>query len=116
MKHLVLAAAAAISITSCSMAHACYSDGYRAGLIQKLSSKGFVSKSYEGELVMDGIKFRSTGPGGNVWKFSARSKEVGQQLEQAMMTQRPVTVKYCQELFSVTTDTKYVVTSVTFNK
>lgn len=116
MKRLIFAAAAALSLAAVPSAHACYSEGYRAGLIQKLSSKGFISKSYEGELVMDGVKFRQAGGGGNVWKFSARSDTVGKQLEQAMTEQRPVTLKYCQELVSVTTDTKYIITSVTFTK
>lgn len=115
MRRLILAATAALSLAAATTAQACYSDGYRAGLIQKLSSKGFISKSYEGELVMDGVKFRQTG-GGNVWKFSARNDTIGKQLEQAMVEQRPVTLKYCQELFSVTTDTKYIITSVTFTK
>ncbi len=116
MKHLFLVATAALSFAAAPTAHACYSEGYRTGLIQKLSSKGFIIKSYEGELVMDGVKFRQAGGGGNVWKFSARSDTVGKQLEQAMMEQRPVTLKYCQELISVTTNTKYVITSVTFTK
>ena len=32
-----------------------YSDGYRSGLLQKLSHKGNVMKTYEGELVMSSI-------------------------------------------------------------
>lgn len=32
-----------------------YSDGYRSGLLQKLSHKGNVVKTYEGELVMSSI-------------------------------------------------------------
>ncbi len=32
-----------------------YSDGYRAGILQKLSHKGNVFKTYEGELIMSSI-------------------------------------------------------------
>jgi molybdopterin-binding protein len=32
-----------------------YSDGYRSGLLQKMSHKGNVFKTYEGELVMSSI-------------------------------------------------------------
>ncbi|MBC7867790.1 MAG: hypothetical protein H7X88_09685 [Gloeobacteraceae cyanobacterium ES-bin-316] len=32
-----------------------YSDGYRSGLLQKLSHKGNIMKTYEGELVMSSI-------------------------------------------------------------
>lgn len=111
MKALLLAAIAAASLSTCSATHACYSEGYRAGTVQKLSQKGLALKSYEGELVMDGVKFRQNG-GGNVWKFSARDSAVGKKLEDAMMTGKSVTLKYCQELMSVTTDTKYIVTGV----
>lgn len=111
MKALLMAAIAAATVSTCSTAHACYSEGFRAGVVQKLSQKGIALKSYEGELVMDGVKFRQTG-GGNVWKFSARDAAVGKKLEQAMMTGKSVTLKYCQELVSVTTDTKYIITDV----
>lgn len=36
-----------------------YSDGYRSGLLQKLSHKGNVMKTYEGELVLSSVQ--STG-------------------------------------------------------
>ena len=115
MKRLLLTVFAAVATaTACTPSLACYSEGYRAGVIQKLSYKGLLASSYEGELVMGGLKLKSVGVSGNIWRFSARDKAVGQQLEQAMQAQQLVTLKYCQELFSVTTDTKYIITSVTF--
>ncbi len=36
-----------------------YSDGYRSGLLQKLSHKGNVMKTYEGELVMSSVSSTS---------------------------------------------------------
>ena len=98
MKHLVLSAAAAVAVASCSVAHAgCYSEGTRVGIVQKLSNKGLVVKSYEGELVMDGEKIRGSGGyirGGNVWKFSAQDTDVAKKLDQSMNEGRPVAVKY----------------------
>jgi hypothetical protein len=41
-----------------------YSDGYRAGLLQKFSRKGTIFKTYEGELVLSSV-------GGNVGNNSA---------------------------------------------
>lgn len=115
MKRLLLTVFAAVATApACTPSLACYSDGFRTGVIQKLSYKGIVSRSYEGELVMSGLKLNYATGSGNVWRFSARDKAIGQQLEQAAQTQKPVSLKYCQELFSVTTDTKYIITSVTF--
>jgi hypothetical protein len=33
-----------------------YSDGYRAGLLQKFSRKGTIFKTYEGELILSSVK------------------------------------------------------------
>ena len=57
-----------------------YSDGSRAGYIQKFSHKGWVCKTNEGELAM------TTVPGLALvlWAFSVRDKNVAAQLTQAM--------------------------------
>ena len=49
-----------------------YSDGDRAGVLQKFSRKGWICKTYEGELAM------STTPGVApvIWYFSARDPQV----------------------------------------
>ena len=39
-----------------------YSDGNRAGLLQKFSHKGNVFKTYEGELVLNSISNNVNGP------------------------------------------------------
>jgi hypothetical protein len=36
-----------------------YSEGYRAGLLQKFSRKGTVFKTYEGELILSSVSGRS---------------------------------------------------------
>ena len=53
-----------------------YSDGERAGVLQKFSRKGWLCKTYEGELAM------TTAPGVApvIWDFSARDKNVVPQL------------------------------------
>lgn len=53
-----------------------YSTGERAGVLQKLSRKGWVCKTWEGELAM------STVPGvaPEIWSFSVRDDTVAEQL------------------------------------
>lgn len=62
---------AAILLTASAFAQAdCYSEGVRVGTIQKFSVKGFINKSWEGELVMEGAKLSSQGNsvrGGNIY-------------------------------------------------
>lgn len=73
----------------------CYSEGIRVGIVQKISKKGYVNKSWEGELVMDGVKARGAAST-NIWDFSTLSPEVAKVLEDAAMTGKPVALKYCQ--------------------
>ena len=54
MKNYLLSAAllSAISLSACSP----YSEGERTGVVQKLSYKGIVCKSYEGEQLLGGLR------------------------------------------------------------
>lgn len=61
-----------------------YSTGFRDGTIQKLSEKGFLWKTLEGELAMDGVKVRGSGGdvrGGSVMEFSLVDRELFRRLE-----------------------------------
>jgi hypothetical protein len=105
----------AIALASAALAaHAdCYSEGVRVGTVQKFSSKGVVNKSWEGELVMEGLKLKSseTGlQGGNVWKFSVLEPAVAKVIDESVMTGGQIALKYCQTFpfGSIgTTDTPY---------
>jgi hypothetical protein len=57
-----------------------YSEGERAGVLQKFSRKGWICKTYEGELAM------TTTPGVApvIWAFSARDRNVIPQLRAAI--------------------------------
>jgi hypothetical protein len=57
-----------------------YSDGERAGVLQKFSRKGWVCKTYEGELAM------STVPGvaPTIWEFSVRDERAVPHLNEAI--------------------------------
>ena len=57
-----------------------YSDGNRAGYIQKFSHKGWVCKTYEGEMAMTTVP----GVAPVLWSFSVSDSKVASQLTQAM--------------------------------
>lgn len=53
-----------------------YSDGERAGLLQKFSRKGWVCKTYEGELAL----YVVAGVQPEIWYFSVRDAALARQL------------------------------------
>ena len=57
-----------------------YSDGSRAGYIQKFSRKGWVCKTHEGEMAMTTVP----GVAPVLWVFSVSDEKVASQLSQAM--------------------------------
>ena len=57
-----------------------YSTGSRAGYIQKFSNKGWICKTYEGELAMTTVP--GTAP--RLWAFSVRDEKLASQLSQTM--------------------------------
>ena len=56
-----------------------YSEGNRAGYLQKFSRKGWLCKTYEGELAVTSVP----GVAPTIWEFSVRDKDVAQQLTNA---------------------------------
>lgn len=57
-----------------------YSDGERAGVVQKFSRKGWVCKTYEGELAL----YIVGGVAPEIWYFSARDPAIIEQLNVAV--------------------------------
>ena len=58
-----------------------YSEGNRAGVIIKFSKKGYVFKTYEGELNIGGMgNIPNTAQLNNIWLFSVRSNAVADTL------------------------------------
>lgn len=57
-----------------------YSDGWRSGILQKFSRKGWVCKTWEGELAMTTVP----GVAPTVWLFSVRDKDVSRQISDAV--------------------------------
>jgi hypothetical protein len=69
-----------------------YSDGERAGYIQKLSRKGWVCKTWEGELSM--INYPGAAP--EIFHFSVRNDAVAKQID-AVVGKR-VALRYEQHI------------------
>ena len=57
-----------------------YSDGSRAGYIQKFSQKGWVCKTYEGELAMTTVP----GVAPVLWSFTVQDERVATELEKVL--------------------------------
>ena len=57
-----------------------YSDGDRAGVLLKFSKKGWVCKTYEGQLAL----YVVGGVAPQLWDFSVRDEEVAKQLSEAV--------------------------------
>lgn len=87
-----------------------YSNGSRSGLLQKFSKKGWVCKTYEGELWQSVVA--NVAP--TIWLFTVREKRIAQQLD--TLVGRQVRVHYTEHRGIPTTcfgDTPYYVDSVT---
>ena len=59
-----------------------YSEGTRVGILYKFSRKGTFFKTYEGEMVLPGIKFKNqnSGVSSNMFTFSVDDDELAQEL------------------------------------
>ncbi|MEQ1600167.1 MAG: hypothetical protein ABL885_00195 [Methylophilaceae bacterium] len=86
-----------------------YSDGERAGYLQKFSRKGWLCKSYEGELAMTTVP----GVAPLLWNFTVRDEAVARQMN-ALLGKR-IALSY-EEHRGIPTDcfgeTSYFVTQV----
>ncbi|MGH7701725.1 MAG: hypothetical protein ACREMO_01405 [Gemmatimonadales bacterium] len=86
-----------------------YSDGYRAGVLQKFSRKGWLCKTYEGELAQSVVP----GVAPTIWLFSVREERVAHQIETVLG--RKVSLHYREHQGIPTScfaTTSYIVDSV----
>lgn len=73
-----------------------YSEGYRAGLLQKFSHKGTIFKTYEGEMILSSVESnRNVAIASEKFFFSVKEKSVANQLEQ--MQGKFIVVHYRQK-------------------
>jgi len=109
---VVLAAVSVIYVGVSLYQRAQSSDGARIGVVVKLSYKGRFSKSWEGDLMLGGLQ------SGQPWSFSldpddARTPELARILQNAQVTQTPVSISYRQRfIVPWKTETNYLVQQV----
>ena len=68
------------SVYTCSALTVSYSDGFRGGILQKFSHKGWICKTWEGELAMTTVP----GVAPVLWEFSVRDERVAEDLVRVM--------------------------------
>jgi hypothetical protein len=98
-----------------------YSEGFRAGTVVKLSHKGMVFKTYEGQLNL-GLVLNEPGQGGsaaevsNIWEFSVPKKDMVTRdaLEAAMLSGKRSKLHYVEKFMTLPWrgESKYLVVSV----
>lgn len=89
-----------------------YSEGYRAGLLQKFSKKGNMFKTYEGELILSSVESnRNVALASEKFLFTVPDEEVAHKLEQ--MEGQMISVHYEEKngVLFWRGDTKYLVDS-----
>ena len=73
-----------------------YSEGDRFGLLQKISRKGTIFKTYEGEMILSSVRGNANVPlASEKFYFSVANKQVADQLSR--LQGRSVTVHYKQK-------------------
>lgn len=106
MKALILLVTA-LMLTGCFD----YSDGDRIGTVIKLSRKGLVCKTWEGQMYLGGLKKQTnsssdgqsttTSMVANTWDFTVEDETLLPAIRKAMETGVPITLRYRQELVTL---------------
>lgn len=107
--------AIAVLIGLLSALGAPYSSGTRTGAIVKLSQKGFVNKSWEGEMVLGGVRSGAKGTlVANTFDFTVTDNRVAERLLKSLDDGAAVKVQYAQTIGynPFTRDTSYTVLTV----
>lgn len=93
-----------------------YSEGKRGGFVNKLSNKGYLFKTYEGELRTGGLYDGDGTMTSSEWAFSVsgKNKEAIENLDLAIKNGSRVSLTYEEKFFTLpwNGETKYFVTKV----
>ena len=113
MKRLAIMLTVALAFAPLLTACGDYSDGDRIGVIQKFSHKGFLVKTWEGDMLLGGIVSHDSSTvdsggnvhtsvtmGTNVWSFTVENPALVEQVQHYMNAGIPVRVTYHQELMA----------------
>lgn len=90
-----------------------YSEGYRAGLLQKFSSKGSLFKTYEGEIILSSVQSSANmAIASEKFFFSVTEEEVARKIEK--LQGERVVVHYTEKngILPWRGDTPYLVDSI----
>lgn len=90
-----------------------FSDGYRAGMLQKFSRKGNIFKTYEGEMILSSVQSnQNVTLASEKFLFSVSDKEIALQLD--TLQGRNVIVHYTQKVNTLPWrgETTFIVSSV----
>jgi uncharacterized membrane protein len=90
-----------------------YSEGYRAGLLQKFSNKGLIFKTYEGELILSSVSSTSNvAIASEKFQFSVLKKDISPMFD--TLQGRNVIVHYREKKGTVPWrgDSRYIVDSI----
>jgi hypothetical protein len=88
-----------------------FSEGSRSGYLIKISKKGVVFKSYEGELNLGGVDI-SNGLEGNIWSFTIFDQEIVKKIEQLEGDKVKLYYKERYKTLPWQGDTNYIVTDI----
>lgn len=110
MKKISLSLLILLFISSCGYP---YSDGNRQGYIRKFSKKGFISKTWEGELVqqVQGVMVADT------FDFTVSDENLAMQIQEALAKQKKVEITYKEKLYFFSLpqgDTNYFIQSIKY--
>lgn len=82
-----------------------YGEGYRVGMVNKISKKGAIWETYEGQMALEGISGSGSSVGANTWDFAIdnympeeKQKELRDTLESCMNSGQKVKIHYVQQL------------------
>jgi hypothetical protein len=78
--YLVIGAAVVLTLWTFVALSWSYSEGNRAGVLQKFSKKGWICKTWEGELAL----YVVGGVAPQIWYFSTRDDKLAEQLSKAV--------------------------------
>jgi len=94
-----------------------YSDGYRAGLLQKFSRKGTIFKTYEGEMILSSIQSnKNIAIASEKFIFSVTDKNVALKLDTLQGKNVVVHYKEKNNALPWRGDSPYIVSSVELSK
>lgn len=90
-----------------------YSEGERTGIVYKISKKGMIFKSFEGEMNLGGMADSSGMAVPNKFQFSVMDEDVAKKVSKASESGKRVTIKYTQYWMKpIKIDTEYVIHEV----